>query len=64
IADYFEVSADYLLGRTEKTKFCIYENPEDSLKQKFLAVFDELSFTEQVEIIELLLEKLKQNPPL
>ena len=64
IADYFQVSADYLLGRTEKAKFCIYENPEDNLKQEFLQKFDTLSFEEKIEVIELLLEKLKKNPPL
>lgn len=60
IADYLDCSVDYLLGRTS----CMQESPEDDLKREFLAVFDELSFTEKVEVIELLLEKLKKNPPL
>ncbi|MDE6004768.1 MAG: hypothetical protein K2G88_05215 [Oscillospiraceae bacterium] len=64
IADYLNCSVDYLLGRNEKENFCIYESSEDSLKQEFFKVFDALSFEEKVEIIELLLEKLKKNPPL
>ncbi|MBD5142836.1 MAG: helix-turn-helix transcriptional regulator [Ruminococcus sp.] len=64
ISDYFGVSADYILGRTKNPNFCTSENQEDTLKQEFLTVFDKLSFTEKVEVMDFVLEKLKKNPPL
>ena len=60
IADYLDCSVDYLLGRTNRMQ----ESSKDNLKQEFLAVFDTFSFEEKVEVIELLLENLKKNPPL
>ncbi|MDE6707995.1 MAG: hypothetical protein K2K06_08175 [Oscillospiraceae bacterium] len=62
IADYLNCSVDYLLGRNEEENF--YMSTQDNLKQEFLEKFDFLSFEEKIEVIELLLEKLKKNPPL
>jgi transcriptional regulator with XRE-family HTH domain len=35
-ADFFDVSADYLLGRTDKPEGAIYKNEPELLKQKFV----------------------------
>jgi transcriptional regulator with XRE-family HTH domain len=35
-ADYFDVSADYILGRTDKPEGAIYNNEPELLKQKII----------------------------
>lgn len=63
IADYFDVSTDYLLGRTKNPNFCTCEETksQDSLKQQFLKSFDSLSFADKVEIMNIVLEKTKKS---
>jgi len=35
-ADYFDVSADYLLGRTDKPEGVLYNNEPEAIKQKVI----------------------------
>ncbi|MDE7094764.1 MAG: hypothetical protein K2O52_07625 [Oscillospiraceae bacterium] len=60
IANYLDCSVDYLIGRTDVPKVNFKkETAEDSLKQEFLNAFDNLSLIDKVEIMNIVLEKLK-----
>ena len=60
IADYLDCSVDYLIGRTDVPEVNFEKKTaEDSLKQEFFQAFDRLSLAEKVEIMNIVLEKLK-----
>ncbi|MDE5792423.1 MAG: helix-turn-helix transcriptional regulator [Oscillospiraceae bacterium] len=60
IADYLDCSVDYLLGRTDVPNVNFQKKTaEDSLKQEFFNAFDSLSLTDKVEVMSIVLEKLK-----
>ena len=67
IADYFNVSTDFLLGRSAESQsntghFNENDNIQidtnsDSLKKEFLKAFDNLSFQDKVEIMNVTIQK-------
>ncbi|MDE6707990.1 MAG: hypothetical protein K2K06_08150 [Oscillospiraceae bacterium] len=60
IADYLDCSVDYLIGRTNIPNVNFQKKTaEDSLKQEFFDAFDSLSLAEKVEVMNIVLEKLK-----
>ena len=45
-ADYFDVSTDYILGRTDKPEGAIYSNEPELLKQKIIRDEEWMDFVE------------------
>lgn len=54
IADYLDVSVDYLLGRTETPEI----DPANKLQAEFFKIFQKLPFEEQVNLMNIALEKV------
>ena len=45
-ADFFDVSADYILGRTDKPEGAIYNNEQQTLKEKIVRDDEWMDFVE------------------
>ncbi len=54
IADYLNVSVDYLLGRTEMPEI----DPTDKLQADFFKIFQKLPFEEQVNLMNIATQKV------
>lgn len=55
IADYLDVSVDYLLGRTEIPEI----DPANKLQSDFFKIFQNLPFEEQVNLMNIAIQKAK-----
>lgn len=53
LADYLDVSVDYLLGRTEIPEI----DPTNKLQAEFFKIFQKLPFEEQVNLMNIALER-------
>ena len=53
LADYLEVSVDYLLGRTEIPEI----DPANKLQAEFFKIFQKLPFEEQVNLMNIAIQK-------
>lgn len=53
IADYLDVSVDYLLGRTETPE----NDPANKLQAEFFKIFQKLPFEEQVNLMNIAIQK-------
>ena len=54
LADYLEVSVDYLLGRTEIPEI----DPANKLQAEFFKIFQKLPFEEQVALMNIAIQKV------
>lgn len=54
IADYLDVSVDYLLGRTETPEI----DPTNKLQAEFFKIFQKLPFEEQVNLMNIAIQKV------
>ncbi len=54
LADYFDVSVDYLLGRTEIPEI----DPANKLQAEFFKIFQKLPFEEQVNLMNIATQKV------
>lgn len=82
IADYLNVSVDYLLGRTDEpnstliksgdingnnnsltdsNNINISKKPTDSISEKFMEIFNNLPFEEQLAVMNFAMEKYKNE---
>lgn len=55
IADYLDVSVDYLLGQTEIPEI----DPANKLQSDFFKIFQNLPFEEQVNLMNIAIQKAK-----
>ena len=66
IADYFNVSVDYLLGRTdepteEEADMSVSNSDTDKTTAEFIQIFTKLPIMDRIEIMSLARDKVKQS---
>ncbi len=65
IADYFNVSVDYLLGRedeptAEEADVSVFDSDTDRTTAEFIQIFTKLPIMDRIEIMSLARDKVKQ----
>ena len=59
LADFFEVSLDYLLGRNDFEQYAYSDNMKSERRRRLINLFDELDDADQESLLRLLARKQK-----